>query len=81
MKKIKEAAVFSNWKVYTWKRHCHCFKKINILWKRPDDEVQWFIDYQGNFYDRKEAAKIALKARQITNLKYSNTELYSEDLY
>ena len=81
MIKIKESAILSNGKVYTGKRHCHCLDKISILWKRPADEVQGFVTNEGKFVDRIEWAKIALESWQITHLKYSNTELYSEDLY
>lgn len=42
---------------------------------------QGFLTSDDRFVDRREAAKIALAANQITELKYSKLDLYSEDLY
>ena len=45
-------------------------------------EVQGFIDQFGNFYDRKEAYKIAKENNQIIrDLGHDNGELFSEHLY
>jgi len=82
---IKESAIFSNWKIYTWKRHWDCLKKINILWKRPEDEVQWFITDKWKFVTRGEALLIVLgnnqKLRVSRKILERNYLLYSEDLY
>lgn len=43
-----------------------------------DSEIQGFLTSKGRFVDRKEAAKIAFSAGQISDQK---EELYSEDLY
>lgn len=45
------------------------------------EHVQGFLTNQNRFVDRIEAAQIALEAKQISELKYSQTMLYSEDLY
>jgi len=45
------------------------------------ENIQGFLTNYGNFVDRKEAADIALFCGQVGELKYSSTELYSEDLY
>lgn len=43
-------------------------------------EIQGFLDADGNFMDRKEAAVYAKKVGQIPNLKWP-PNLYSEDLW
>jgi len=43
--------------------------------------VQGFIDQRGNFYTRQQALKLCIKNAQIKAGKYSDTELFSEDLY
>ena len=64
------------------KRHCDCIK---VLYKidgvKPVGGEQGFVDERMNFYDRKRAAVYALKCGQIKKLKYSEDELYSEDIY
>ena len=72
-------------------RHPNCFTTLSVLFPNRDylvvsDEErkckQGFLTSSNRFVDRKEAAKIALEAGQITELKYGNeNELYSEDLY
>lgn len=42
---------------------------------------QGFLTDKNRFVDRVEGAKIVLSRGQVTKLKYSSTELYSEDLY
>ena len=41
---------------------------------------QGFLDNKGNFHNREEAGKIALKEEQIRRL-YTPPELFSEDLW
>lgn len=41
---------------------------------------QGFVTSSGRFVDRVEAAKIAIAAGQIKNLKYHKTKLFSEEL-
>ena len=64
------------------KRHHNCimtlFEITNI---KPVLGEQGFVDEKMNFYDRKRGAKHAIECRQIKELKYSDTELYSEDLW
>lgn len=42
---------------------------------------QGFLDKEGRFLNRTEAAIDALACGQIKELKFSETELFSEDLY
>ena len=85
MQKIKEAAIYYKWVIYTWKRHFNCIAKAHEATKdKPIIANGWrkgFVDEAGEYYSRAEAAMIAIAAKQITNLRYSKTELYSEDLY
>jgi hypothetical protein len=68
--------------IWPGKRHHNCIATITeTLNIRPVIGEQGFIDEKGNFYDRKRAAKHALKCGQIKELKFSDTDLYSEDLY
>lgn len=57
----------------------------NILWQGPhvsrNPYHQGFLTNNGLFVNRNQAAKIAIEAGQITELQYSNTDLFSEDLY
>ena len=43
--------------------------------------TQGFLTNEDRFVDRIEGRKIALKSGQITNDSFSDTELYSEDMY
>lgn len=81
--RIKESAIlFPNMIVYTGKRHCDCFAAARAAGETsPRNEVQGFVTEEGRFVDRREAARIALKAGQIEKLQYSSTNLFSEDLY
>lgn len=45
------------------------------------DVIQGFMTSFGRFVDRREAAIIALNCGQITKLNYSDTKLYSEDIF
>lgn len=48
----------------------------------PHSEIQQgFIDQRGNFYTRNQALKLCIKNGQIEKGKFSDTELFSEDLY
>lgn len=57
----------------------------NILWQGKhvsrNLDHQGFLTSKGTFVNRKDAAKIALESGQIKELNYSETELFSEDLY
>ena len=56
---------------------------IHSLYQRgvkQSGKIQGFLTSDGNFVDRKEAAKIALRSKQITKLEYP-PNLFSEDLW
>ncbi len=71
--------------VFGGHRHLQCLHQmVAITGKRQcevGEEVQGFLTNLNRFVDRTEGASIALKTKQIEKLKYSSTELYSEDLY
>lgn len=66
-------------------RHHECIHvMVSLTGKHQKDSgkyVQGFLTSKNRFVDRVEAAQIALSSNQIKKLKYSSTELYSEDLY
>lgn len=76
---ITKGIVFSGW------RHHNCLYQMVAITGLYDNAanhgVQGFLTNKNRFVDRKEAAKIALEAKQIEKLEYSSEELYSEDLY
>lgn len=85
MTRIVQAAIkFTDGKVYVGKRHHDC---IRIICEQTGAKrvgtgsVQGFVTDTGEFVDREQAAVIALACKQIERLKYSRTELFSEDLY
>ena len=61
------------------------YRHNNILWQGKhvsrNPRHQGFLTSKGRFVSREQAAKIALEAKQIKELNYSNTNLFSEDLY
>jgi len=80
--------------VVTGHRHSNCINTMLVLRgirsvERSNDpneivtgcSIQGFMTSNNRFVNRKEAAIIALAAKQIDVLNYSKTELYSEDLY
>lgn len=79
---IFASAIKQNDIIVIGKRHCDC---INALYKitniKPVLGEQGFVDEKMTFYDRKRAGKYAIKCGQIKELKYSDDELYSEDLW
>lgn len=82
---IKFAAIRDGDLIFIGKRHHNCIATmIDCGYPAPISEPkfpQGFVTSDGKFVDRKEAAQIALENRQIEKLKYSKTDLYSEDLY
>lgn len=82
-KKIKEAAVRLDGKLYTGKRHGEIIQKIaaesadRVLIRQPD---QGFVTEDGQFVTRVEAAEIAFRAGQIEQ-DLRGQPLMSEDLY
>lgn len=71
--------------VYCGYRHGHCIATIVASTGKRlhehGEHVQGFLTNKNRFVDREEGGKIALCCGQIKGLKYSETELYSEDLY
>ncbi len=82
---IKEAAIRlggADGQVYTGRRHSDVIRSLAIEgFHLPIQGEQGFVTMEGEFLDREEAAKVALQCGQITKLRFSNTELFSEDLY
>lgn len=80
IEKIKAAAIrLSNGKIYEDRRHYHCIRKaIDDGNKPPIEGEEGFTTTSGRFVDRKEAAKIAHKAKQTT---HDTLVLFSEDIF
>jgi hypothetical protein len=79
---IIKSAVKHNGVVYVGKRHSDAIKSAYTLTgHRPITSEQGFLTSDGKFVTRTEGAKIALKAKQITSLRFGKTELFSEDLW
>lgn len=57
----------------------------NILWQGEhvsrNPYHQGFLTQKGRFVDREVAGKIAIESGQIKELQFSDTDLFSEDLY
>jgi len=73
--------------VYPGRRHNNCIITINSIFGFNNTKdsggfkEQGFIDEKGNYYDRKRAGIHAIKCKQIKELKYHKTDLFSEDLW
>jgi hypothetical protein len=65
--------------IYTGRRHCE------IIRDSPKGMckgcIQGFVDDRGNFLDRRESARHALKCKQIKQLRFNRFELFSEELW
>ena len=78
------AAVKHRGVVFTGVRHGHIIKDLVDLGliseaERPlSADCQGFIDENGNYYQRKDARQVALKAGQI---EPGHSTVYSEDLW
>ena len=80
---IKCAAIkFPNGNIYIGHYHGECFRRAMEADepKTPERKLQGFMTKSGRFVGRVEAAEIAINCKQIKKLKYSSTELFSEDL-
>lgn len=66
-------------KIFTGKRHCHCFGNIKTAGLKPSHADQGFVTMSGIFVTRLEAAALVLKTGQC-KLNHP-PDLYSEDLY
>jgi hypothetical protein len=79
---IRAAAIRFNGVVYEGKNHASIIRTMVELHgiKKPTiDNEQGFTTSNRKYVNRTTAAKIALDAGQVTTLKYSTTQLYSED--
>jgi glycine cleavage system regulatory protein len=78
---IKSAAILKNGIILTGHNHSEIIHQYYpTMGKFVGADTQGFINENGKFLNRKEAAKEALKCKQISKLKYSKTELFSEDI-
>ena len=83
---IVAAAIKQDGIVYKGKpfveRHHHLIHRIAVeTGKIPVTGEQGFITDKLEFLNRKEASLHALECKQIKCLKYSDSELFSEDLW
>ncbi len=77
--RIVKAAVHYRGTVYTGWRHSDIIMHIHHTHGAyTTQEDQGFVDLHGNFYNRYQSARIALRARQITKLP---SVIMSEDLW
>ncbi len=75
---IKAAVKFGDLVFIGW-RHSDIITHVHALGKGyTTQEDQGFVDQHGNFYNRYQSARIALRARQITKLP---SVIMSEDLW
>jgi hypothetical protein len=80
--KILAAAILHDGQIVAGHRHHNVIRTIVALTGiKPVTGTQGFLTDAGTFVDRVEAARIALMSGQINKLKFSDTELFSEDLY
>jgi len=83
---IKEAAIRLEGKIFTGRRHvdilhANVVRRDGILVSSIAGNQQGFGTDEGEFLNREQAAEHAVKCGQIKKLKYSKTQLFSEDLY
>jgi hypothetical protein len=83
---ISAAAIRLDGRVYTGRRHADIFHanavlRNGVIVSSIAGGEQGFVTDKGLFLDRELAAKHALECGQIRRLKYSKTELFSEDLW
>ncbi len=79
---IIKSAVKHKGTVYVGSRHSDAIMSAATLTgDRPITGEQGFLTSDGRFVSRTEGAKIALKSKQIIALRFSKTELFSEDLW
>lgn len=78
---IIQSAILKEGKIYTGRRHHNIIQSNPPRFFVGNHSIQGFVDDKGNFLDREQAAKHALECKQIEKLKFSSTDLFSEDLY
>lgn len=80
--RITAAAIVQDGQMFTGRRHHEIISMIvRHMGIRPVTGKQGFVTNEGRFVDRKEAARIALEAGQVKELKSGSGELFSEDLW
>jgi hypothetical protein len=78
---IKAAAIKKDGKILTGRCHSDIIHQYySTMGKFLTTDTEGFVDETGKFLTREESAKDALDCKQIKKLKYSKTELYSEDI-
>ena len=80
------SAVWHEGHLLTGKRHCECLAVASILVKNgigtwPVKGEQGFLTDDKRFLSREAAAVHAVACCQINELKFSKTQLFSEDLW
>jgi hypothetical protein len=77
---IVSAAIMKGQTIFTGRRHADIIASaMGGFFKNCK---QGFVDENGKFYNRQEAAKHALACKQIDKLHYGTSgDLFSEDLY
>lgn len=81
---VKFAAILVDNIIFVGKRHHNILQALSECGYIPAELQkcpQGFVDNNGMFLTRIEAAQIALENGQITKLKFHKQELFSEDLY
>lgn len=78
---IFAAAIKYRGKIYTGQRHYQIIRDIIKLGYNKVVGEQGFINTDGEFLNREDAAKEALRCGQIKKLKYHSKQLFSEDLW
>jgi len=83
---IIASAIWHEGHLLTGKRHCDCIKVAAILvahgiGRLPITGQQGFLTDDKRFISRNAAAIHAITCGQIKELKFSSTELFSEDLW
>ena len=77
---IESSAIRQNGKLYIGRRHHNCFHQMRLLKVTHIGSEQGFITNKDKFVNRKQAARIALRSKQIKKLNWPPL-LYSEDLW
>jgi hypothetical protein len=84
METILQSAILVEGKIWTGNRHhnvIHKYCEQTENGRIPAQHIQGFVTSHFRFVDREEGARIALEAGQISELSYSPTELFSEDIW
>lgn len=80
-KKITAAAIEHHGEIYTGKDHAAAQRKAREATRRSTlPDPMGFVDDEGNFLNREEAAEVALNNGQIKRLQHHPTQLFAEEL-